>query len=235
MIRMHKKGTLFAALVVALVLGVAAMAMATSPLPTLTATKAVVIYPHTAALVSVTDTPSVLMKRVAGTDEWVKVVDLAAGNATTSVMPTATAGYKVVSDAVESDVVTISVKAQMQHPQVSGKFRRRHSLLVKGWIAPLHSAGASVLMTFQRWEKVTTTVTIAGKGKGKSTVKKIIKYQWVRHGNAVSVPLVRKNSLQSKYAYKFTPGLTGKWRIVVAHEDTEHVRNAVTATAQIKR
>jgi len=232
---MHMRKVAFVALIVALMLGVAALAVGgPAPVPVITAHKTALVYPHSTFLVSTVTTPSVVMRRLAGSDQWTA---FAAVTSTTPVTqlnrPQSTAGYKVVSDGIESAPVTVTVAAQLSKPQVNGRGHKWHKLTIKGWISPKHSADATVGLTFYRWEKVsTTTITRKGKSQGKNASH----FQWVRHGDPVSVLLSGvKNKNQSKWSYKWVPTMKGTWKVVVSHEDVAHVYSSASMKTVIKR
>jgi hypothetical protein len=232
-----RRTAVFLALGVVLVLGMGAVATGVAiTTPTLTASPMALTYPHSARLtVSSDTTPSVIMMRLAGASEWTTLgATIETTRAIRYVKPSSTAAYEVVSDGVTSDPVTITVRAQLSKPQVNGHGRRHHRLTIKGWVAPLHSADATVGLTFFRWEKVSTTVVTVKHGHTTKT-KKITKYKWVQHGDQVSVPLARQNSQKSKWSYKWSPSMKGTWKVVVSHQDVAHAYSAASARTVIRR
>jgi hypothetical protein len=230
---MRTRKVVLLALVVALVLGFAAVAQAVTPAPTLMASKTALVYPHSAYLKSTVATPSMVMRRLAGSDVWTDLDPVSAAAPYTWLnKPKSTAGYKVVSDGVESETVTITVAAQLKM-QINKHGHRWHKNTIKGWVAPKHSADATVALTFYRLEKVTApAITSKGKskGKGRST------YQWVKQGDAVDVMLTGvKNHNQSKWSYKWAPTAQGTWKVVVSHEDVAHAFSSTSKKVVIKR
>ena len=230
---MRKRNVAFVALIAALVLGVATMAIGV-PMPVLSAGKTALVYPHSTYLVSTVTTPSVVMRRLAGSDEWTAFDAVSSTEPTTPLIrPKSTAGYKVVSDGIESDTVTVTVAAQLSKPQVNKHGHKWHKLMIKGWVSPKHSADATVGLTFYRWEKVAAP-TIASKGKSKG--KGAGHWQWVQHGDPVSVLLAGvKNKNQSKWSYKWVPAMKGTWKVVVSHEDVAHAFSSASKRTVIKR
>ena len=227
---MRKRTAVFLALVVVLVLGIAAMASGIAATPALTASRTAVVYPHSMSLVSNVSTPSVIQRRLAGSDAWVDFIAVPSGNTTRTIKPTSTAAYKVVSDGVDSDTVTVTVAAQLSKPQVNKHGHKGHKLTIKGWVAPMHRSG-DVQLKFFRWEKVGTVLVTKRHGKSKT----IAKYEWVQHGDTVNASLFRQNSQRSKWSYKWTPSAKGTWKIVVSHEDVAHVYSSASAKTVIKR
>jgi hypothetical protein len=230
---MFRRRTAFMVLVVALVLVTGAVAAGTT-IPTLTASRTAVTYPHSAILTVGSDTtPSVIMRRLAGESEWTTFgPTVEATLATVWVRPKSTAAYEVVSDGVSSDPVTITVAAQLSKPQVNRRGHKGRNLTIKGWVAPLH-AGGNVQLTFYRLEKVGVVVTTA-KHNGTTKTRIVRKNRWVQHGDAVDVSLSRLNSQKSKWSYKWSPSARGTWKIVVSHEDVGHVHSSASMKAVIK-
>ena len=195
----------------------------------LTASRTAVTYPHSAKLYSNVAAPSVIMRRLAGSSTWATFVNVPSGNSTITVKPTSTAAYEVVTGGIESAPVTMTVAAQLSKPQVKAHGHRHHKLTIKGWVKPVHASG-NVQLTFFRWEKVGTKVVT----KGKKTHTVAIN-QWVQHGDPVDVSLkTHKKANKSDWSYKWTPSATGKWKIVVSHEDVAHVHCSASARTTIK-
>lgn len=226
---MYRKQIAVLAAAIVLVLAIGAVAVGDT-VPTLTASKTALVYPHSAYLVASVSTPSVILQRLAGASDWTTFTGIPSGDTTVGVYsPKSTIAYKVVSDGVESDAVTITVAAQLVRPQVNSHGHRGHKMTVKGWIRPLHVSG-TVQLSFYRWERTgTTTVT-----RGKKT-RTVAKYGWVKHGDSVDVAVARQNADKSKWSYKWKPSATGRWMIIVSHEDVAHVRSAVSARVMIRR
>jgi hypothetical protein len=226
---MRSRKIAFLALVVALVLGVASMAFGVETTPTLTASKTALVYPHSALFTSTVATPSLMFRRLAGASEWTTFAPVTSGVTTRSVKPMATAAYKLVSDGIESNTVTITVAAHLSKPQISKHGHKWHKMTIKGWVAPMHRSG-NVQLTFYRWEPVTTTV-VTSHGKA----KKLMKFQWVKQGDSVDVALHRQNSQKSKWSYRWMPTARGTWKVVVSHEDVLHVYSQASAKTFVKR
>jgi hypothetical protein len=191
-----------------LVLGLAALAVA-DPGPALSAKRTALSYPDSTRLISVVTTPSVIMKRLAGSSEWTTFAAVPSGDATTVVsVPTSTAGYEVVSDGVPSTPVTITVAALLTQPRIKAKGLKGVALRISGDVAP-RIDGGTVNLRFSRWQRVSTTIVV-------------IKYGWVLRERVLGVALKRLDSQWSKWSYKWTPHTAGTWRVVVAHQDTGH-------------
>lgn len=231
---MRTKRTLGAALLVIIAMAIAAVAIAQPVTPTLTATKTLVTYPHSSALVrSDATTDGVILRQLAGSSDWTTFALVPSGVATTPVTsPKSTAAYELVQGGLMSDPVTISVKAQIVAPQITGRARKNHGVKVKGWIKPNIDTSATVQLTF--FHRVPTTVVVTKTvGKGKVVTKKIKSFKWVQVGDVVDVPLKLAKS-KLIWSYKWTPSALGRWKIVVSHEDVAHVFNSASKQATIK-
>jgi hypothetical protein len=232
---MRTKHSVLLAAAMVMLLGVVAMAHADPASPVLTAGKTAITYPHSTYLVSTVSTPSALMERKAGSDDWVEVTELASGTVRIAVnQPTSTVAFQIVSDAQSSDVVTISVGAQLSKPQVNAKGRRQRPLTIKGWMAP-REVGATVDLTFYKWTRVSrTVVTVIGK-HGHVKTRIVVKYQWVQTGDTVTVATAPKGSNMMKWSYEWSPTATGVFKIQVSHQDVAHAYSSASAVTVIRK
>ncbi len=208
-----------ASLAALMVLGTAAVAIA-APMLTLSTTRSVVTYPQPTWLkVNVADEGAAVGTTVTvqylpvGASEWKKLRAVAAartaeGTVTVPVAPywlKKTTAFRAVAEGLESDVVTVSVKAKLSAPMAPAKVKagRHKHLTVRGFIWPRHSAGSRpVEVKIWKWE--------GG--------------NWVYKGS-VHPKIVHNKGDRSKW--QFTRHVhahdKGKWRLQVYHEDTQHV------------
>jgi hypothetical protein len=234
---MQKRSLIVVVVATLVVAALAAFAIAEPAPATLTATKTLVTYPQSSTLISQVTTAGYIMQRVAGASDWTTFAAVGEGETSISVKPKYTTAYQVVAGVasdVQSEVVTIGVKAKLTKPQIGKRNvgHKGHGIVVKGNVQPLFAG--TVDLTFYRWEKVTTYVpTLAANGKAGS--KKVTKNQWVQHGDSVSVTLKRQNSQMSKWSYKWTPSAKGTWKVVVSQSDVAHELSSTYRKAIIKR
>lgn len=225
---MRTKKTVLAALMVIVAMTIAAVAIAEPTAPTLTATKAVVTYPHASKLVrSDATTEGIILRRLAGASDFTTFAVLPSGVATKVIEPKSTAAYELVQGGLTSDPVTIGVKAQLAKPNITARARKNHGLTVKGWIKPANDTSGTVELTFFRRVK-TTTFSTKTVGKGKVVKKKVTTLTWVQVGDAVTVNLKNAHS-KGNWSYKWVPSARGQWKVVVSHEDVLHVFNSVAS------
>jgi hypothetical protein len=195
----------------------AATAFATVGTLTLTASKSVVKYPGTAKLtvttpVALESTITIQARRVGG--DWSDIKSIPATRAalgtTFTVTPklAVTSGFKAVQDGLESEVVTISVKASLNSLQINHK--KRHVWLVKGSIMPAHAKGTPV--TIKVWQK-----TVAGKGKHRVTT--------LTPRDDLTALVYKSKGHTSWFSVKFSPAVRGTYVFQAVHSDAGHVES----------
>jgi hypothetical protein len=195
----------------------AATAFATVGTLTLTASKLVVTYPHTAKLTINTPealeaTITIQARPVDG--DWSDVKSIpatrAAQGTTFTVAPklAVTSGVKAIQNGIESEVVTIGVKASLNSLQVNHK--KGHVWLVKGSIMPAHAKGTPV--TIKVWQKSVT-------GKGKHHVTTLTPMDDL----TALVYKTRHNA--SSFDVRFTPPTRGSYVFQAVHSDADHIES----------
>jgi hypothetical protein len=215
----RSKTLLAASLAALMLLGSAAAAIA-APMLSLSATRTVVTYPQPTWLkINAADEGAAVPTTVTvqylpvGATEWKTLRTVAAsrtaeGTVTVPVSPyrlRKTTAFKAVAEGLESEVVTVSVKARLSAPVVPAKVKAGRHVTVKGLIWPRHAVGSRpVTVKFWKWENG----------------------DWVYKG-AVHPRIVGKYDDRSKW--QFTRHVhahdKGKWRIQVSHEDADHVES----------
>jgi len=210
--------TLLAASLTALILLGTATAAVAAPTLSLSATRSVVTYPQPTWLkVVAADEGSAVPATVTvqylpvGATEWKRLRTVAAshtaeGTVTVPIAPyrlKRTTAFRATAEGLESEVVTVSVKARLSAPVVPARVKAGRRVTVKGFIWPRHAAGSRpVTVSFWKWE-------------GGS---------WVYKG-AVHPRIVGSRDDRSKWQFTRRAHAhdKGKWRIQVSHEDAGHV------------
>lgn len=224
------------AIALALVFGGIAAAFAAHVI-TLSAKPTVVVYPHSSKLtVNVSDAgksvPATLtiQSRYIDGGDWTLFRSITASKSAegtfTVPVPTlkGTTLFRVIeSNVATSEVVTISVAADLSAPRVPAVFRfvgKRTGFTVTGSIRPRHNVGSKPVLlelkkydaTTKSWVSVETTLAqIVKPGWGEMKMYKDGYSSW--RGNFASVVKSSSRSLV-------------KWRVEASHEDTAHVKSA---------
>jgi hypothetical protein len=229
---MKKRDFLLAlALIFALTLAGGAIAQADTAL-TLGASPAIVTYPHRSTLTvgfpASDPATATLFAMPAGASEWTTLTLTATtATPTVSVKPRVTTAYKASLDGVESDPVTVTVRALLSKPQLPGSVRRNRTVTVKGSMQPVGEAGAVVTVKIY---KLVTIYTRIGKGHLKRST------DWALF-ETLTVPLKAKpHSTVTRYwSFRWAPSELGQYRIVVSHEDLGHAYSQKTAFTRVRR
>ena len=206
-----------ASLAALMVVGTAAVAIA-APILSLTATRDVVTYPQPTWLkVNASDegasvaTTGTIQYLPIGATEWKKLRTVAAsrtaeGTVTVPVAPywlKSTTAFKATAEGLESEVVTVSVRARLSAPIAPRTVKAGRHVTIRGFIWPRHAAGSRpVEVKFWKWESG----------------------DWVYKGSA-HPKIVRRWGDGSKWQFtRHVHGADkGKWRMQVYHEDAKHV------------
>ncbi len=205
-----------AALIVAMMLTVATSAFAT-PALSLSAKRASVTYPQPDWLivragdgdVAVPTTVTVQYRPI-GTDTWatlriVPASRAAEGTFTVTVPPyrlKMITGFRAIAEGLESDVVTVSVKARLSAASAPAKVREGRKLTIHGKIWPRHAVGSKpVTVRVWKWEDGA----------------------WAEKGS-LHPAIVSKQAYSSKWQIKIKAitAEKGTYRLRVYHEDTRH-------------
>ena len=205
---------LVAAVVVA---ALAATAFAVGGL-TVVARKSTVTYPHHAMLqvttpVAVAETITIQARPVDG--DWRVVKTIPAARAalgttfTVSQKLKVTSGVRAVQAGVESEVVTIGVKASLNSLSIT--HRKGGTWTVKGSISPAHALGAPI--TIKVWEQTVS-------GKGKNRVKTLTPLA------DLTATVYKTNGQISWYKTTFTPAAAGTYVFKAFHSDAGHIESS---------
>lgn len=200
-----------------MVMATAAVAIA-APMLTLSATPTVVTYPKPAFLklnasdggASVATTVTVQYRPV-GTGDWkymrtVSASRTAQGLVTVPVSPyllRSTTAFRATASGLESNEVTVSVKARLSRAIARSKVKVGKRVTVKGFIWPRHARGSRpVEVKFWKWESG----------------------DWVYKGS-LHPRIVGLTGDGSKWQFtrRAEADDKGKWRMQVLHEDEKHV------------
>jgi len=199
------------------VAALAATAFATVATLTVTPVRSVVTYPRAAKMVVNTPEPleatiTVQARPVDG--DWHDVssipATLAATGTSFTVAPklSVTSGVKAIQNGIESEVVTVSVKASLNSLQVNHK--KGHVWLVKGSIMPTHAKGTPV--TIRVWSK-----TFSGKGKHRSST--------LTRLDDLTALVYKTKSHISWFDVRFTPPTRGTYVFQAVHSDADHAES----------
>jgi hypothetical protein len=227
---MRKRILLSVMLVIALTLAAGAIAQAGTAL-TLSANHDVVTYPHgvvlTVGFPTSDPATATILRMPAGASDWTTMALTAtSATPTLTVRPKVTTAYKAWLDGVESDIVTVTVKASLTRPQLPSSIRRDRTVTVKGSMKPAGEIGASVEVDIY---KLVTVYTRVGKGRlMKST-------DWVLYATQ-SVPLTARAGSQGLFwSFRWMPTEVGHYKLVVSHEDLGHAYSQKTGYTWVRR
>ena len=215
---------LVAALVVA---ALAATAFAVGGL-NVVAQKSTVTYPHHAMLrvttpAAVAETITIQARPIGGDWSVVKTIPAArAAHGTTFTVSQklkVTSGVRAVQAGIESEVVTIGVKASLSSLSITHK--KGGTWTVKGSISPAHALGTSI--TVKAWEQ-----TVSGKGKKRAKTLTPL--------SDLTATVYKTNGQVSWYKTTFTPTAAGTYVFKAYHSDAGHVESSSkSATAKLKK
>ena len=217
-----------AVLVVTVAIAALAAAAFASGTLTVVPSKTTVTYPHRVTLVVTTpaaieETIAIEARPVDG--DWRIVKSIPAARAALGTTFTAapklkvTSGVRAVQAGVESEVVTIGVKASLSSLAIT--HRKGSAWTVKGSIMPAHALGTHI--TVKVWKK-----TVSGRGKKRTTTLTPL--------SALTATVFKTNGQVSRYKTTFTRPTIGTYVFKAYHSDAGHLESSSKSkTVKIKK